>query len=137
MNKARASLHGSAGIGVNAPRRRGAARRTDRTDVRRRQLSALVEELGGSSAPARLRLNLLRTLDQFGPLAVAEIPRAWPITREHIRRAIRWLNDDGLAQVGKDGTGSRAVRLTEDGRRVLDEIDWTETVRSMERAGEL
>ncbi|UCC81952.1 MAG: hypothetical protein JSW46_13200 [Gemmatimonadota bacterium] len=96
-----------------------------------------MDELSGGGALATLRLSLLRTLDQFGPQTVAEIPRAWPLTREHIRRAIRSLAEDGLLELRIDGISSRNARLTDVGRRVLDEIDWTETIRDMERDGEL
>jgi predicted transcriptional regulator len=96
-----------------------------------------VDELSGGGALATLRLSLLRSLDQFGPQTVTEIPRAWPLTREHIRQAIRSLADDGLLQLRVNGVGSRTAWLTHLGRRVLDEVDWTETIRSMERDGEL
>ncbi len=113
------------------------ARRPSRLDARRRQVAALVDELSGGGALATLRLSLLRSLDQFGPQTVTEIPRAWPLTREHIRQAIRSLADDGLLQLRVNGVGSRTAWLTHLGRRVLDEVDWTETIRSMERDGEL
>jgi DNA-binding transcriptional ArsR family regulator len=120
-----------------ARQRQDTARRPDRPDARGRQVKALVDELSGAGVLGTLRLSLLRTLDQFGPQTVTEIPRAWPVTRQHVRRAIRSLADDGLLELRIDGSGSRTARLTHVGRRVLDEIDWTETIRSMERDGEL
>jgi hypothetical protein len=136
MNKARIfSPHWFAADRAIARRRDPA--RPGGFELRRRRLAALVQELGGHGATARLRLGLLRSLDQFGPQVAAEMPRAWPITRQHVRRAIRWLTDDGLVEIVSDGSGSGSVRLTGDGRRVVDEIDWSETVHSMERAGEL
>lgn len=124
---------------TGGPTRQGQhmAHRPLQRDARRRQVAALVDELSGGGALATLRLSLLRTLDQFGPQTVAEIPRAWPLTREHIRRAIRSLAEDGLLELRIDGISSRNARLTDVGRRVLDEIDWTETIRDMERDGEL
>lgn len=82
-------------------------------EARRRQLGALVDELSGGGALAMLRLSLLRTLDQFGPQTVTEIPRAWPLTREHIRRAIRSLADDGLLELRIDSARSRSGPATE------------------------
>jgi hypothetical protein len=97
--------------------------------------AALVAELSSPDAAATLRLGILRHLDQFGPQAAAEIPRAWPVTRGHMRAAARRLAADGLVEVLENGAGP--VAISEGGRRVLDEIDWTETVRSMQRDGEL
>lgn len=113
--------------------RQAATRRPPEAHTRRRRL---VDELSGPDAFAALRLDLLRTLDQFGPWSAAEIPRDWPLTRKHIRWAIRSLADDGLLEVDNESV-TRTLRLTQLGRRVLDEIDWTETVRTMERDGEL
>jgi hypothetical protein len=52
-----------------------------------------------------------------------------------MRAAARRLAADGLVEVLENGAGP--VAISEGGRRVLDEIDWTETVRSMQRDGEL
>lgn len=108
-------------------------------DARQRalRLEALVSELSGPGAMAELRLAILRHLDQFGPRLVLEIPRAWPVTRVHVRAAANRLVEDGLlAFVGNGGPGAgRPLRLTQDGTRVLEEIDWTETIRRLDGVG--
>ncbi|NIR46280.1 MAG: hypothetical protein GWN99_17735 [Gemmatimonadetes bacterium] len=96
-----------------------------------------MEELGATNATARLRLDVLRRLDQFGPLTLTEIPRAWPVTRQHIRGAVRWLVEDGLLAVGGRPESEGRYELTGDGQRVLDEIDWTTSIEEMQREGEL
>ena len=108
-------------------------------DVRRRarRLDALVRELSGKGAAAVLRLEILRHLDQFGPRLVREIPRAWPVTRQHVRSLAGSLVTDGLlAFLGNGDLGApRRLGLTEEGRRVLEEIDWNETIRLVEKEG--
>lgn len=98
---------------------------------RARRLDALVNELSGKGATAILRLGILRHLDQFGPRLVRELPREWPITRQHVRRLANRLIDDGLLAFTRNGdSGSpRRLDVTEEGRRVLEEIDWNETLR--------
>jgi hypothetical protein len=109
-------------------------------DARQRalRLDALVSELSETNAMAGLRLAILRHLDQFGPRLVVEIPRAWPVTREHVRAAANRLVEDGLLAVeGKAGRGApRRLGLTQDGTRLLEEIDWTETIRLVDGVGE-
>jgi hypothetical protein len=97
----------------------------------------LVTELSAGDAAAGVRLTVLRRLDQFGSLTPAEIPRAWPLTRAHIRGAIRWLTADNLVAAVVQNDSASRFQLTRDGRRVLDEIEWTQTVRELEREGEL
>ena len=108
---------------------------TLRTMPRNASTAVQVAELSGPGAAAALRLSILRHLDQFGPQATAEIPRGWPVTRGYIRAAVRRLAADGLVEMLENGAGS--VAISEGGRRVLDEIDWTETIQSMQRDGEL
>jgi hypothetical protein len=108
-----------------------------RSLARTERISARVSDLSATDASAALRLGILRRLDQFGPQEAREIPRAWPVTRFNIRAAVRWLVADGLVEVGRYLGSRNVIRMTDHGRRVLDEIDWTETVRSMERDGEL
>jgi len=93
-----------------------------------------VIELGGSDATATLGLAILRHLDQFGPCLLREIRQAWPRTRSHVRGVARRLADDGLlAYVEAGGPGApRSLKLTEEGTRVLEEIDWNETIRLVE-----
>ena len=121
-------------------RRRGADRartaQRARSLARTERISARVSDLSAPDASAALRLGILRRMDQFGHQQARDIPRAWPITPAHIRAAIRRLIADGLVELDGNREG-RASRLTEHGRRVLDEIDWTETVQSMQRDGEL
>ena len=107
-----------------------------RSLARTERISARVAELSAPDASAALRLAILRQLDQFGSQQARDIPRAWPITPAHIRAAIRRLIADGLVELDGYREG-HASRLTEHGRRVLDEIDWTEAVQSMQRDGEL
>ncbi len=101
------------------------------------RLDALVSELSGTGAVAKLRLAILRHLDQFGPRIMLEIPHAWPVTREYVRAAASRLVEDGLlAFVENGGPGiQRPLRLTPDGTRVLEEIDWTETIRRLDGDG--
>lgn len=106
-----------------------------KTIPRKPVTDAHVRELSGPGAAAALRLSTLRHLDQFGPQVAAEIPRGWPVIRGHIRAAVRRLAADGLVEILENGAGS--VAISEGGRRVLDEIDWTETIESMQRDGEL
>lgn len=96
-----------------------------------RQLDALVNELKGEDFAAMQRLEILRYLDQFGPRLVREIPHMWPITRQHIRSLVKRLVEDGLlAFAGNGANGTpRQLGLTEAGSRVLEEIDWSETIR--------
>jgi hypothetical protein len=95
------------------------------------KLAKLVNELSGNGAAATLRLEVLRYLDQFGPSLIREIPRAWPITRQHIRSQAGRLMEDGLLSFAENGDpgAPRRLNLTEEGRRVLEEIDWNETIR--------
>jgi len=44
---------------------------------------------------------------------------------------------DDLVELGGSVNGQAVIRMTPHGRRVLDEIDWTETVNSMRSEGEL
>jgi DNA-binding MarR family transcriptional regulator len=105
--------------------------RTEEERQRAQQLDALVSELSGSIATAALRLEILRCLDQFGPRLVREIPHAWPVTRQHVRSMVSRLIEDGLLAIAGNGTpgAPRPLRLTEEGARVLEEIDWNETIR--------
>ena len=98
------------------------------------RLDALVSELSGTRAAGRLGLAILRHLDQFGPCLLREIPQAWPWTRSHVRAMARRLAVDGLlacVEVGEPGV-PRPLELTEEGTRVLEEIDWNETIRLLE-----
>lgn len=110
--------------------------RAQTEDVRRqaRRLDALVSELSGNGASAALRLEILRHLDQFGPRLVREIRRKWPVTRQHVRSsAVRLVADGLLAFTGSgEPTAPRRLGLTEEGRRVLEEIDWNDTIRLVE-----
>lgn len=101
---------------------------------RSRRLEALVQELSGTAGTAALRLEIMRDLDQFGPRRVRAIPRAWPVTRQHVRAMVNRLVGVGLAEYVDSGdrTSARQVRLTEAGTRVLEEIDWAEAVRGLE-----
>lgn len=128
----------------DAPRRarRAAARGRESQALASRwttgRIRAQVSELSATSVAARVALDVLRRLDQFGPLTVAEIPRAWPVTRQHVRSTLRWLAAEGLVAVVADTAGlARRFQLTSDGRRVFDEIDWTQAVEEMEGEGEL
>jgi ribosomal protein S19E (S16A) len=100
------------------------------------RIAARVSEFSVPNASAALRLSVLRRLDQFGSQEARDIPHAWPVTGAHVRAAVRQLRADGLVELDTTRAG-RANRLTAHGRRVLDEIDWTETVQSMTRDGEL
>jgi DNA-binding MarR family transcriptional regulator len=108
-------------------------------DVRERavRLEALVKELSGNGSTAGLRLEILRHLDQFGPGLVREIPHAWPVTRSHVRAMASRLIEEGLVayvEAGDPGA-PRALGLTEEGTRVLEEIDWNETIFLAEEEG--
>jgi hypothetical protein len=98
------------------------------------RLDALVSELSGTGATAKLGLAILRYLDQFGPCLLREIPQAWPLKRPHVRAMASRLAGDGLlayAEVGGPGA-PRPLKLTDEGTRVLEEIDWNETIRLLE-----
>jgi DNA-binding MarR family transcriptional regulator len=101
---------------------------------RSQRLEALVRELSGTAGAAALRLEIMRDLYQFGPRPVRAIPRAWPVTREHVRAMVNRLVGVGLAEFVEDddSPSTRQVRLTEAGTRVLEEIDWVEAVRGLE-----
>jgi DNA-binding MarR family transcriptional regulator len=126
QRRQRSNVAGSAGPEVRA--------KTEEVRRRARRLDALVRELNRGSAASVLQLEILRHLDQYGPRLVREIPRAWPVTRQHVRSLAERLVADGLlAFVGNgDPATPRRLGLTEEGRRVLEEIDWNETIRLVE-----
>lgn len=129
QRRQRSSEAGSAGREVRG--------KTENMRRRARRLDTLVSELSGNGAAAVLRLEILRHLDQYGPRLVREIPRAWPVTRQHVRSLAGRLVEDGLLAFTGDGdpAAPRRLDLTEEGRRVLEEIDWNETIRLVEEEG--
>lgn len=111
------------------------AREVNRSITDRAHLDNLINQLSSGLPAADLRLRILRQLDRSESTSRSELARAWPITRAHIRAAARSLEHDGLVEFsGEDGRSGR-LRLSQAGRRVLDEIDWKQAVASLERGG--
>lgn len=88
---------------------------------------AAVRRLARGDAAAAVGLRILRALDRQGPLTAAEIPRTRPVTRSHVRALLRDLAADGLV-AATTADGCRSYRLTDLGRRCLEEIDWAEAI---------
>lgn len=74
------------------------------------------------SAGERVRHAILAHLHRFGPSAVSELPGRWPVTRHHVRLAVRQLTRDGFVRLVREAPhGPARVTMTEAGRaRVSD-----------------
>lgn len=92
-----------------------------------------MRKLTAADAPGALRRDILRALERYGPLTAAEIPRSWPVTRQHVRDVMREMADDGLVGVTSGDYGCRSFRLTDLGRRCLEELDWSAAIEADQR----
>jgi DNA-binding FadR family transcriptional regulator len=59
-----------------------------------------------------------------GPRSVAEMPRAWPVTRAVLRAVVRRLQADGLVEPA-GGVASPRVQLTARGHAAAAELPTT------------
>jgi len=97
-------------------------------------IEQILERLTAPGAPAQLQRAMLRNLDQRGSLTAAELPRQWPVTRQHVRDALRILHRDGLVEPSSEIGGRRSYQLTALGRGCLERIDWSSAVALEVRA---
>ena len=77
-----------------------------------------------NTAPARAleeaRRAILDHVAREGPVPVAELPSAWPLTRHHARLVVRDLSRDGLLAFARRIEDRAPVLvLTETGRRAM------------------
>lgn len=103
----------------------------------RRDGGAVGQKLSAANAPGALRRALLRAIDRDGPQTAAELPRLWPVTRQHVKDTLHDLIADGLVRVIAGAGVCRVYGLTELGRRHLEEIDWAEAVAVEARGNEV
>lgn len=107
--------------GANAMRRR--ALRALRIAAKERQLRSLAKEMKAEAGAFSGRLEILRALDRRSPQRVEELARVSPVGSSWIEWLVETLCDDGLLERVHDGEAG-AIRMTAEGRRVLDEIEW-------------
>lgn len=88
------------------------------------------EQQSGSALEVQRRY-VLEVLQRFGPVAVNAIPRAWPVTPEHMAGIVRGLEADGMVRFRWDPVipGARQARITERGRLLLGELEAAERAR--------
>ena len=86
-------------------------------------LIALGDAMGGPSGQTSARWRVLAAIDEE-PLSVAQIARAWWLTRQSVQRVADVLVEDGLATYEDNPHHRRAklVRITPRGLSVLHEI---------------
>ena len=103
-------------------------------------LIALGDEMGAPSGQTSARWRVLAAIDRQ-PLSVAQIARAWWLTRQSVQRIADVLVEDGLAAFEDNPSHRRAklVKITPRGLKALREIrlrqrTWAESLG--ERIGE-
>ncbi|HET8526880.1 MAG TPA: MarR family transcriptional regulator [Actinomycetota bacterium] len=103
-------------------------------------LIALGDEMGEPSGQTSARWRVLAAIDEQ-PLSVAQIARAWWLTRQSVQRIADVLVEDGLAAYEDNPSHRRAklVKITPRGLKALREIrlrqrTWAESLG--ERIGE-
>ena len=86
-------------------------------------LIALGDAMGEPSGQTSARWRVLAAIDET-PLSVAQIARAWWLTRQSVQRVADVLVEDGLAAYEDNPNHRRAklVRITPRGLSVLHEI---------------
>jgi len=86
-------------------------------------LIALGDAMGEPSGQTSARWRVLAAIDET-PLSVAQIARAWWLTRQSVQRVADVLVEDGLATYEDNPNHRRAklVRITPRGLSVLHEI---------------
>src|SRR5262245_7831501 len=86
-------------------------------------LIALGDEMGEPSGQTSARWRVLAAIDEE-PLSVAQIARAWWLTRQSVQRVADVLVEDGLATYEDNPNHRRAklVRITPRGLTILREI---------------
>ena len=86
-------------------------------------LIALGDAMGEPSGQTSARWRVLAAIDET-PLSVAQIARAWWLTRQSVQRVADVLVDEGLATYEQTPNHRRAklVRITPAGLKTLHEI---------------
>ncbi len=71
------------------------------------------------------KISLMRSVYEEGPQSVSQIARARPVARQGVQRIADQLAREGLVEFADNPAHRRArlVRLTEAGRKLLEEID--------------
>ena len=64
-----------------------------------------------SDLMARAERLVQDALDGAGALAVADLPRRWPVTRPLLRAALNRMLDDGRVQLIRPAEGSGPLRF--------------------------
>ncbi|MGH3011677.1 MAG: MarR family winged helix-turn-helix transcriptional regulator [Gaiellaceae bacterium] len=103
-------------------------------------LKAAGDALAKPAGQTTARWRVLAAVDH-GPMTVAQIARAWSLTRQSVQRVANLLARDGLVAYEANPAHRRAqlVRLTPRGRSALDRIravqrEWANTLGA--RVGE-
>ena len=80
----------------------------------------MIRPADADTAAARLFSTVLDHIHRYGPSAPSELPARWPLTRHHLRLAVRRLVHEGMVERvrGSPGTPSR-IALTDAGRAWL------------------
>ena len=90
-----------------------------------RQLRQVAAEVHGEGPRSGGRRNLLKELDRLGPRTVPQMARSRSVSRQHVQSHVNELASEGYVEL-KDNPAhkrSRLVQLTEEGRRVLAEME--------------
>lgn len=111
----------------------------DQTRLLFHRLKRTAEELHRQGATTAGRRGVLQSLEREGPQTVPQLARARPVSRQHIQQLVDPLAEDGLVELVDNPRHkrSRLVRLTDAGRRRLEELERRERPVLEALAGEL
>jgi predicted ArsR family transcriptional regulator len=94
--------------------------------------SGAVAGVGSVDPLGAARRAILEYLAARGTTAIRDIPRQWPVTRYHIRRLVRALVAEGVAEpVVSEGGGESVYHLTALGERQSARLGRTEVERAI------
>ena len=100
----------------------------DETRLLFHRLKRTAESLHQQGVTSGGRRGVLQSLQRKGPQTVPQLARARPVSRQHIQQLVDPLAEEGLVELVDNPRHkrSRLVRLTEAGRRQLEEIELRE-----------
>ncbi len=89
------------------------------------RLKRTAESLHQQGATTAGRRGVLQSLQREGPQTVPQLARARPVSRQHIQQLVDPLAAEGLVELVDNPRHkrSRLVRLTDAGRRLVEEIE--------------
>ncbi len=125
VSRSRIADPAASSAGAAAMRRR--ALRALRIAAKERRLRFLANEIKAGTGEFSGRLEVLRALDRRSPQRVEELAGVSPAGSRWIEWLVKTLCDDGLLEMVRDREDS-VIRMTAEGRRVLDEIEWDAAV---------